>query len=172
VASSDNAPSVPLGRVVGVHGVQGWIKVESWTEPRDNLFTYEQWQLERQGAVVDSVRLVAGRRGGRGLIAALDGITDRDQARSLMGTTISVPRTALPPLTGDEYYWVDLEGLAVYTTDGVDLGSVSHLFATGANDVMVVRGEVERLIPCVVGTYVTAVDTEGGWLEVDWDPAF
>lgn len=163
---------VALGRLVGVHGVRGWVKVESWTEPRDNLFQYEQWHLERNGASVASVRLIEGRPGGRGLIAALEGVTDRDQARALMGTTVSVERAALPPPGEDEYYWVDLEGLAVHTTDGQRLGTVSHLFETGANDVMVVRGEREHLIPFVPDTYVTAVDLEAGWLEVDWDPAF
>jgi 16S rRNA processing protein RimM len=161
-----------MGRVVGVHGVQGWVKVESWTQPRDNLFAYERWQLERQGSAVATVRLVEGRRGGRGLIAALEGVADRDHARSLMGATIQVPRSALPPPAADEYYWVDLEGLAVHTTDGVYLGSVSHLFATGANDVMVVQGQSEHLIPFVADSYVTAVDIADGWLEVDWDPAF
>lgn len=161
-----------LGRIVGVHGVQGWVKVESWTQPRDNLFGFEQWLLERNGEAVGDVRLIEGRPGGRGLIAALEGVADRDQARALMGTHISVPRSALPPPDEGEYYWVDLEGLTVVTTDGAELGTVSHLFETGANDVMVVEGDRERLIPFVPETYVKVVDVEGGWLEVDWDPAF
>jgi len=168
----DDTVRVTLGRIVGVHGVRGWVKVESWTEPRDNLFQFSEWQLERSGSVVATERLVEGRRGGRGLIACLEGIGDREHARSLMGTRITVPRGALPVPDEGEYYWVDLEGLEVVTTDGEHLGVVSHLFETGANDVIVVRGESERLIPFVPGTYVTSVDVDGGWLEVDWDPAF
>jgi 16S rRNA processing protein RimM len=168
----DDAKRVAVGRIVGVHGVQGWVKVESWTDPRDNLFGFEQWQLDRDGEVVGEVRLIEGRPGGRGLIAALEDVVDREQARALMGARISVPRSALPPPAEGEYYWVDLEGLAVVTTDGTELGTVSHLFETGANDVMVVRGDRERLIPFVPETYVRVVDVEAGRLEVDWDPAF
>jgi 16S rRNA processing protein RimM len=100
-------------------------------------------------------------------------VDDRDAAALLVGQDIHVARELLPPSGKDEYYWVDLEELEVVTTEGVSLGRVSHLFATGANDVVVVRdGTRERLIPFVQGTYVRSVDLSGGRMVVDWDPQF
>ena len=83
-------------------------------------------------------------------------------ATALRGTEILVPREALPPPAPGEYYWVDLEGLRVVTVEGVTLGEVSHLLSTGANDVMVVRGERERMLPFVQPDYVKSVDFESG----------
>ena len=83
-----------------------------------------------------------------------------------------MPRDRLPPPAPGEYYWADLEGLAVETTEGVPLGKVSHLFETGANDVMVVEGERKRLLPFVTGQYIVSVDFEAGRIVVDWDPDF
>ena len=90
----------------------------------------------------------------------------------MRGTEIYVARSALPPPKPDEYYWVDLEGLDVKTTEGVALGQVSHLFSTGANDVVVVRGDRERMIPFVQPDFVKSVDFEANVVVVDWDPEF
>lgn len=106
------------------------------------------------------------------MVAKLPGCNDRDAAAKLVGATIQVPRSALPKPKRGEYYWTDLEGLAVVTVEGVDLGKVSHLFATGANDVLVVRGERERLIPFVTGQFVKDVDLKAGRITVDWDADF
>jgi 16S rRNA processing protein RimM len=123
--------------------------------------------------VESEVKGVKGRPQGKGLIAFMPDVTDRDQAAALVGSDIYVAREQLPPPGKDEYYWVDLEGLEVVTTEGVALGRVSHLFATGANDVVVVRdGERERLVPFVQGSYVRSVDLSGGRMVVDWDPEF
>ena len=89
-----------------------------------------------------------------------------------MGREIAVERDQLPELANDEYYWTDLEGLQVRTCAGVTLGRVDHLLATGANDVLVVQGEREHLIPFVLGSVVKAVHLSDGWMEVDWDPDF
>ena len=78
----------------------------------------------------------------------------------------------MPPLAPGEYYWADLEGLRVVTLDGVELGTVDHLFATGANDVLVVHGARERLLPFVRGTVVVEIDLDARLLRVDWDPEF
>ncbi|GLQ90347.1 ribosome maturation factor RimM [Dyella flagellata] len=163
---------VLVGRIVGLHGVQGWVKLESWTEPRAQIFKYQPWQLTAPGGETE-VKAVIGRPQGKGLIAKLPGVDDRDGAAALVGQDIYVARELLPPPGKDEYYWVDLEGLEVVTTEGVALGRVSHVFATGANDVVVVRdGERERLVPFVQGVYVRSVDLSGGRMVVDWDPEF
>lgn len=162
---------VLLGRIVGVFGVEGWVKLHSFTEPRENIFRYKPWTL-RGPAGESTVDTPQGRAQGKGVVARLSGIDDRDAAAALVGTEIWVPREALPRPRQGEYYWTDLEGMAVRTVEGVDLGRVSHLFATGANDVMVVQGDRERLIPFVVGLQVVAVDVDARCIEVDWDPAF
>ena len=166
-----DATMVPLGRISGVFGVHGWLKVHSDTEPRDNILRYSPWHLQRNGDW-ESRKLLDGRRQGKGLVARLRGCEDRDQAAALMGCLIAVPRDRLPVLDPGEYYWSDLEGLRVVTTAGVELGRVSHLFATGANDVLVVRGERERLLPYVWDRVILEVDLEADLVRVDWDPEF
>ena len=164
---------VLVGRIVGLYGLQGWLKIESWTEPRTQIFKYQPWLLETAPGEVMEVAGITGRPQGKGLICRLPGVDDRDAATALVGHDIHVARELLPPPGKDEYYWVDLEGLEVVTTEGVVLGRVSHLFATGANDVVVVRdGTRERLVPFIQGSYVRSVDLSGGRMVVDWDPEF
>ncbi|MEP7044891.1 MAG: ribosome maturation factor RimM [Dokdonella sp.] len=163
---------VLLGRVVGVHGVRGELKLESYTEPRTQIFRYQPW-LMRSAAGEKTIDGCRGRTQGKGLVAELPGIADRDAAVALQGAEIWVVRSALPAPQPGEYYWSDLEGLEVVTLQGVSFGRVSHLIATGANDVLIVRdGERERLIPFLTGQFVTNVDLEGGRITVDWDPEF
>jgi 16S rRNA processing protein RimM len=156
-----------VGKIVGLHGVGGWVKLESWTQPRTRIFAYQPWRVGE--------REISGARGheqGKGLIAKLPGCEDRDAAAALVGAVIQVPRSVLPKPKRGEFYWVDLEGLEVITAGGKSLGKVSHLFATGANDVLVVNGERERLIPYVTGQFVKKVDLDAGCITVDWDPDF
>lgn len=162
---------VPLGHISGVFGVRGWVKVHSDTEPRDNILSYSPWYL-RRGDRWEARKLLDGHSQGKGLVARVQGCDDRDQAAALMGTLIAVPRKQLPALEQDEFYWSDLEGLRVVTTQGVELGQVSHLFSTGANDVLVVKGEHERLLPYVWDQVILGVDLEAGLIRVDWDPEF
>lgn len=165
------ARRVTLGQINGLYGVRGWVKVFSHTQPRENILGYSPWQLRLAGEWHE-LAVETGRGHGKGVIAKLAGIDDRDAATKLHGAEIAVWREQLPPPTGDEFYWTDLEGLAVRTLQGVDLGTVSHLIETGANDVLVVRGERERLIPFLMGQTVTQVDLQAGLLIVDWDPEF
>ena len=163
---------VLLGRIVGVHGVRGELKLESYTDPRMRIFRYQPWQLGTGSGVVQ-VAGCQGRAQGKGIVATLPGIDDRDAAAALVGSDIRVPRAALPPAAPGEYYWADLEGLEVVTMQGVPLGRVSHLVATGANDVLVIRDGVrERLVPFLPGQFVAEVDIQGGRVVVDWDPDF
>lgn len=158
-----------LGRISGVYGVRGWVKVFSDTAPRENILTYKPWYL---GAARTECRLAEGRRHGKGLVARIDGCEDRDRAAALVGREIAVRREQLPPPRAGELYWVDLEGLAVETLDAIPLGRVDHLFATAANDVLAVKGERERLLPFIWGQVIREVDFEGGRIRVDWDPDF
>ncbi len=163
---------VTLGRISGAHGIQGWVRVHSDTSPRENIVGYSPWYLVRGGRrEVWSVD--AGRRQGKAVVAKLVGCNDRDRAEALVGAEITVPREQLPETTRPgEFYWADLIGLRVITLKGVDLGRIVQLFETGANDVIVVQGERERLLPYVWQQVVRDVDLEAGEMRVDWDPEF
>lgn len=169
---SDSTRRVLLGRVVGAFGVRGDVRLESWTEPRLAIFNYQPWIFVASDGEQSPLSGVRGRDTGKHLIANLPGVDDRDAAEALRGSEIYVERSALPPPAADEYYWVDLEGLRVDTVDGMALGVVSHLFATGANDVLVVRGQRERLIPFLQPDVIRSVDFQAGRIVVDWDSEF
>jgi len=162
---------VTLGQVVGVHGIRGSVKILSYTRPRENIFSYRHWWL-----LLDADwrchELESGRAQGKGLVADLAGIGDRDAARALIGAVIAVDRDQLPPLAAGEHYWFDLIGLEVCSTDGDTLGRVVGVEETGANDVLVIRDDNgrEEWIPFVTGHYVLAVDYAAGTITVDWQP--
>lgn len=170
---SDTTRRILLGRVLGAFGIRGEAKLESWTEPRAAIFRYQPWTVRDPQGRESELSGVRGRESGKYLIATFPDVTDRNAVEAMRGTEIYVPRSALPPPKPGEYYWVDLEGLRVVTTEGVSLGTVSHLFATGANDVLVARDdERERMIPFVIPQYVLSVDFEANLVTVDWDPEF
>lgn len=158
-----------VGRISGLFGVQGWVKVFSETEPMEAILGYSPWRIDGSE---DPRSVEEGRRHGKGLIARLEGCGDRDQASALVGSLIRVNREQLPPLGEDEFYWADLQGLTVVTPGGLVLGKVDYLFETPGNDVLVVRGERERLIPFIWEGVVKKVDLEQGRMIVDWDPDF
>ncbi|MCP4048907.1 MAG: ribosome maturation factor RimM [Gammaproteobacteria bacterium] len=160
---------VALGYISAVHGIKGWVKVHSWTRPMEAILEYQPWLL---GEDRKPVKLVDGRKQGKGMAALLPGYSDREQAVALVGQQIFVSRDQMPPTEEDEYYWSDLEGLEVHTTNGEVLGRVDRMMETGANDVLVVCGDRERLVPFIQGQYVMRVDLEAGLIVVDWDPDF
>ncbi|MCF6322760.1 MAG: ribosome maturation factor RimM [Gammaproteobacteria bacterium] len=164
--------AVLVGRISGIYGVRGWVKVFSYTQPRENILGYLPWQVGSEGDGWRTMKVVTGRAQGKGIVAHLEGFHDRDEVRSLIGLDIMVNRDQLPQADEDEYYWADLAGLQVETVDGVLLGKIDHLFDTGANDVVVVKGDRERLIPFVHGDVITDIDLEKGLMIVDWDPEF
>ncbi|MBN1380026.1 MAG: ribosome maturation factor RimM [Gammaproteobacteria bacterium] len=158
-----------VGRVVGLYGVQGWVKIESYTDPWENIRNYGPWQLSARGQTrtlsVESVKLQ-----GKGLIARFEGIDNRDLAARLVGSRISVSSNQLPDLAVGEYYWHDLIGLTVINRQAQELGQVDSLFETGANDVLVVKKDQhEYLIPYLPEQVVLAVDLDKGRIQVDWE---
>jgi len=160
---------IALGYVSAVHGIKGWVKIHSWTRPMEAILQYQPWLL---GEDKKPVKIVDGRKQGKGLAALLPGYQDREHAVSLVGLQIFVRRDQLPATSANEYYWSDLEGLEVKTTNGDLLGRVDRLMETGANDVLVIRGDREHLVPFIQGQYVKRVDLKTGVIEVDWDPEF
>ena len=163
--------TVVVGRVIGVFGVRGFLKVFSYTEPRENILGYRPWLVGRDGDWLE-MDLEDGALQGKRLIARLAGVEDPESAAGLVGADIAVSRSVLPETGDEEYYWADLIGLAVVTVDGTPLGAVHRLLETGANDVLVVRGERERLIPYLRPAVVREIDLDAGTIRVDWNPDF
>lgn len=162
---------VVIGKISGVYGVRGWCRVFSYTDPREGILQYSPWTL-RTADGERSVRLVEGRKQGKGIVVKLEGCDDRDAALALMDSEIVIDRDQLPDIDSDEYYWIDLVGLKVLSVDDDDFGTVESIFATGANDVLVVIGERERLIPFVQPEVVKDIDLDAGIIRVDWDRDF
>jgi 16S rRNA processing protein RimM len=159
---------VVLGRITGLFGVRGWVKVFSYTDPREAVLNYDRWLLSRTGDS-RSARVAEGKRHGKTVIVRLEGYDDRDQAAALIGFDIGVPRDELPDIDEGRYYWSDLEGLQVVTQTGKLVGTLDHFIETGANDVMVIKGDQECLIPFVMDQVVVNVDLAEGVITVDWD---
>ena len=189
---------VVVGLVSGLHGVQGALKIKSFCEPAEGIFNYRPWTLARPG-IAASGELIDNRasksstlaerhtltecqsmvgvpikiRGsGTSLAARFAEIEDRDKAGLWLGSLITVPRSCLPKLGSGDYYWRDLVGLNVENLQGVALGVVAEMIATGSNDVMVVNGDRQRLLPYIPGQFVMNVDLALGKIIVDWDPEF
>lgn len=167
-----------VGKIGAPYGVRGWLKLYSFTEPADNLLDYDPWYTHPTSSagadnsdwVIAPVNEV--KTHGKGFVAKFKGADDRDAAARLTGQVIAIRSEQLPPSAEGEYYWGELQGLTVLTVDGVSLGVVDHLLETGANDVLVVKGDRKRLIPYVLGPIVKNVDLEAGTMQVDWDADF
>jgi 16S rRNA processing protein RimM len=159
--------TVELGRIVGAFGIKGWVRLRSYTDPPANILRYRTWVIGgREWQVVE------GRDQSEGVVAALAGLEDRDAAAALRGATIEVPRSALPKPKRGEFYWTDVLGSEVVGTKGAKLGTLSSVTSNGAQDVMVVTGERERLIPFVVGPIVKSVDAAAKQIVVEWEPSW
>jgi 16S rRNA processing protein RimM len=167
----ENDNTVDVGKISGVFGVKGWLKIFSYTSPKENILNYSPWLLKKAGEV-KTVEVVDGNLQGGGVIAQIKGVNDRNQAETLLGYEIFIRREQLPETSEGEYYWSDLIGLEVETTDGVVLGIVDSLLETGANDVLIVKGERERAVPFIKGQVIVEIDREAGRIVVDWDPDF
>ena len=161
---------VCVGHILGAQGIKGWVRVFSNTSPRDNIVKYSPWIIE-QGDELNAAS-ISGRSQGKNIVAQLDGCDNRSAAEALTGCRILVDPAQLPRLQAGEYYWSDLIGLQVESLQGEPLGTVASMLETGADDVLVVSGERERLIPFVIGDIVQEVDLERQRMVVDWLPDY
>lgn len=165
---------IVVGRVGSPHGVQGWMKLHSYTQPADNILQYRHWFIQASDGAwhpVDMANIQTQASSDGHMRIKLPDCESPEAARLYTNLLIAVMRDQLPaPLPG-EHYWSDLEGLSVINTAGVSFGQVSHLFATGANDVLVIKGDRERLLPYIKDV-VLEVDLEKGQILVDWDADF
>lgn len=156
-----------IGQVSGCFGVKGWLKVFSYCQPRENITTYKSWIIG--GKLYKSVE---SKKNGKLIIAKLKGINDKETAANLMGQDIEIEQEQLPQLEPNHYYWHDLIGLHVSNTQGVDFGKIKSLLETGANDVIIINGDKERLIPFIADgsehQTIIKVDLDKQTMVVDW----
>ena len=167
MADKGDSRQLLIGKITGAHGIKGWVKVYSFTDPVENIVEYLPWDLTLNGQIVQMDAL-EGRLQGKGLVVRLDGIDDRNAAEALKGAEIYIDRERLPELAEDEFYWDDLIGLNVIDQNEVALGKVDQILDTGANDVLVIKGEQRHLIPYVTGDVVKSVDVDAGVIHVEW----
>ncbi len=164
---------VVMGRIGAPWGIKGWVKVFSYTQPAGNLMQYLQYDVEASGGL-HTLEFAEIREQGGHFVALPKGVLTREEASRFTGLELLLAKDRLPVLD-EGVYWHQLEGLRVVTESGEDLGRVQYLMETGANDVLVIRGDDqsidrrERLLPYVVGLVVRRVDVVAGRIAVVWD---
>lgn len=163
---TDGERFLVMGHVVGAYATRGWIRIQPFTEEVDGLLQYRTWWIGREGDWRE-VTVEDGAAHGQSLVAKLAGVDTREQAAGLRGLEVGVPRSQLPANDEGEYYWADLQDMAVRNVEGQSLGVVEGVLETGGSPVLVVKGDRERLIP-FVDPVVRAVDAAQGLIVVDW----
>ena len=174
MSDSDNNYLI-IGRISSVFGIKGWIKLVSHSRPRENVFSYPHWYVKPKKGQWTKIVVETGKPQGKTLVAKLSGIETREEAEQWIGADIAISRDMLPRTDQDDYYWADLIGLNVHTTDGEDIGTIIRLMETGSNDVLVVKNDQtrkEHLIPWVMEQVIKNVDLSEGQILVDWDTDF
>lgn len=161
-----------VGTVNGAHGIKGWNKVFSYTDPKEQIISYQPW-LVGSNAALQPLEVVEWRWQGERLVVRFKDVLSRNQAEMLVGREVWIEQSQLEPLAEEEYYWHQLIGLSVIDEAGHALGSVKSMLETGANDVMVVGFErdavhQERLIPYVWDHVVKGVDLHLQRITVAW----
>ena len=166
---------VEVGRLGAAHGVRGWLRVQSFTDPPQRLFEWPVWHLQAQGkdgnGITREVKLLEARPQGNGWIARLEGIEERNGASRLTGQMILVERDELPPAEGREHYRDDLIGFEAKNVEGALLGVVDHFVDTPGNAVMVIKGAREHWVP-VTGQHLRSIDKDARTVLVDWPEDF
>ncbi len=183
---ADKDDILTFGKISGVFGVKGWVKIFSHTSPRQQILKYSPLYLRKKNATGkgregrdswQAIKVLKGHKQGKAVVAQLEGVDDRDQAFSMIGIEIGIKRDQLPKLSNNNFYWTDLEGVSVFTIDDEELGVVDWVFSTGSNDVLVVKcisGEKgkEYMVPWIKDDVIKSVDLDESRIVVDWDPGF
>lgn len=175
---SEQNERIVVGKLGSTYGIRGWLKVFSYTDNPESIFDYSPWFIQHKGEWVE-YKVESWKRHNKGMVAKLDGLDVREDANLLTNFEIFIDPAVLPELSEEEFYWRELFGMQVVTTQGYDLGQVTDMLETGSNDVLVVKanlkdafGQKERLIPFLEEQVIKKVDREAQRIEVDWDPGF
>ncbi len=160
---------INVGKIGSSYGVQGWIKIVSYTEYGVSILDYKPWYISKDQQNWHPIDVEESRLHNKRVIVKFKHINSPEEAASLTGHFIGIKRSQLPVLKKDEFYWSDLEGLTVINKDGQVYGTVIYLIETGSNDVLVVKGEKEHAIPYLPGSVILSVDLEKKEIHVDWE---
>ena len=164
---------IVLGKISGLFGIKGWVKIYSETRPKEGICDYSAFNLQINGkwqhCEVEAIKPQS-----KTIIAKFKNINSPEEAQLLQGATIGLAASELPKLDQNTYYWRDLIGSQVKNHEGVDFGIVDAILETGANDVLVIKDvdNKERLVPFTVGHAIVSVNHEQKLIIVDWDADF
>ena len=158
-----------LGKITGVHGIKGWLKIQSFSSPPENILNYPSWIITNKGEE-DFYYIEQGRKQNNKIVVKLEKIDDRNTAESLINSKIQILRSDLPKLSNENYYWSDLVGLSVLNSEETVIGKIESLIETGANDVMVIitLKDERILIPFVMHEIIKEVNVELSYIKIDW----
>ena len=158
-----------VGKISNPHGIKGWVKVISFTDPIENILSYKKWtisdnQTEKTYCLEDS------RIQGNKIVIKLEGVNNRDDADLLKNLQIEVNRSDLPKLDENSYYWEDLVDFNVIDINGIHVGKVDSLFRTGSNDVLVIINKTKQrlLVPFIMVEVIKYVDLDKELISIDW----
>lgn len=188
------ADAIEVGRIADAWGIKGWFKVLPHSASPEALFSSKRWYVlppdRQQGRPVRAAASESGapwteplllkvkeaKEHSDSIVACSQDVTDRNAAEALKGARVFVSRSSFPTPDDGEYYWVDLMGLQVINREGVNLGLVHDLLATGPQTVLVLQADeggkkVERMIP-FVDAFVDKVDLQARCITVDWQPDY
>ena len=166
----ENNKKLLVGKINGFFGLQGWVKVFSYTNPRTNILNYSPWSIKVDGNF-HSIDITNGREQSKTIVAHIKGIDNREDSQKFIGQDIYINKVQLPELTQGEYYWHELIGFDVINKDEEQLGTVDYFVETGANDVLVVKGNKEYWIP-YIEPFLVSIDSKNNKILVDWDKDF
>ncbi|MBT3277588.1 MAG: ribosome maturation factor RimM [Candidatus Thioglobus sp.] len=170
MSHNTNNKRLLIGQINGLFGVQGWVKLFSYANPRKNILSYKPWHIEVDG-VWTTLEAIKGREQGKTIVAQLKGVNDREVARNYIGTELYIERSQLPKLPEGKYYWDELTNLEVINTNNILLGKISYMVDTGSNSVMVINGDNEHWVP-YIEPFLISIDMDKRQILVDWDENF
>ena len=158
-----------IGKISNPHGIKGWVKIISFTDPIENILSYKKWiisdeEREKTYSLEDS------RVQGNQIVIKLENINNRNDADLLKNSVIHVNRSDLPELDENSYYWEDLVDFNVIDIKGNPVGKVDSLFRTGSNDVLVIIDETRErlLVPFIMEEVIKYVDLAKEIISIDW----
>tara|TARA_X000000368_G_scaffold74052_1_gene54470 strand:+ start:156 stop:674 length:519 start_codon:yes stop_codon:yes gene_type:complete len=165
-----NDKKLLVGKINGFFGLQGWVKVFSYTSPRSNILNYSPWSIKFED-IFQEIDVIKGREQSKTIVAHIKGIDNREDSQKFIGKDVYIDKDQLPELKEGKYYWHELIGFKVINNNQENLGVVDYFVETGANDVLVVRGKKEHWIP-YIEPFLISIDTQNKEILVDWDKNF
>jgi 16S rRNA processing protein RimM len=158
----DSEELIPIGKIIGTHGIKGQMKLHSYSGNVESLSTARSVTLRSPAGTLHEFTITSFKANSGKFIIGFRDFDDINRVQPFLGFEVCLKRGQLPKLDEDEYYWDDLIGLKVFTDTGTLLGRIADIFETGSSDIYVVQGEErEYLIPAIADVIKT-VDTEGG----------